>query len=313
MYGLAILGFIGLLELVGLIIFILVLVKIAKQRAWLHLVLSLLFCGIYSFIIGWVKHKQWQLTREMIVWTVCTVLSVGLALAAGNEAQQELAKLLGQEQPEMSQDLQMLAAKAKAARAKAMAKRKAAQKKKAVADPFKAAVALWQDGRYRNPQQAVNHMTAFVKKNPNNAAGYNNRGLAYLDLKKAPQALKDFDKAIALNPNYAEAYNNRGTIHFARQVYDKALADYEKVVQLAPKAAEGYLNRGLALQRLEEQEASCRDFHTACTLGDCEGIKWARARGLCGESPVKEQPEPGAAPKAPAKLPPAPPKLKAQS
>ena len=49
-----------------------------------------------------------------------------------------------------------------------------------------------------------------IRLNPNFDMAYNNRGLAYKNLRQYDQAIQDFDKALQINPNNASAEYNRG-------------------------------------------------------------------------------------------------------
>jgi len=46
-------------------------------------IISLLTCGFAAFIIGWMKHKEWGLSKTMKVWTGCLILGFILQVAAG--------------------------------------------------------------------------------------------------------------------------------------------------------------------------------------------------------------------------------------
>lgn len=56
-------------------------------------------------------------------------------------------------------------------------------------------------------------LTAVIRANPRDPAGYNVRGSAFGRSGNYKDALRDFDMAIKLNPRYFEAYNNRALIH----------------------------------------------------------------------------------------------------
>jgi len=47
---------------------------------------------------------------------------------------------------------------------------------------------------------------------PKNALAYNNRGVAYYDIKKYSQAHQDYTEAIKIDPLYVRAINNRGNV-----------------------------------------------------------------------------------------------------
>jgi Flp pilus assembly protein TadD len=57
---------------------------------------------------------------------------------------------------------------------------------------------------------------------PQDAAAYYNRGLAYHEKGDLDRAIADFDQALALDPQAAEAYNNRGTAYYDKGDLDHA-------------------------------------------------------------------------------------------
>jgi tetratricopeptide (TPR) repeat protein len=60
-------------------------------------------------------------------------------------------------------------------------------------------------------------------------------------------AIADFTEAIRLDPDYAAAYNKRGlAYHDGKKDYDRAIADYTQAIRLDPNYANAYNNRGLA-------------------------------------------------------------------
>ena len=72
----------GLLGLAVLVCYIIVLVKLFKDKGPLHGVLGLL-CGLYAFIWGWMNAFRQNLLFVMIAWTLLILLSgfVNLALS----------------------------------------------------------------------------------------------------------------------------------------------------------------------------------------------------------------------------------------
>lgn len=68
-------------------IFIMVLVKLVKEKGILHGIVGF-FCSIYPFIWGWMNHKRLAITKLMAIWTAFTVLSavmpvIGVFLGVG--------------------------------------------------------------------------------------------------------------------------------------------------------------------------------------------------------------------------------------
>jgi tetratricopeptide (TPR) repeat protein len=69
---------------------------------------------------------------------------------------------------------------------------------------------------------------------PENAAVYCNRALAYLKLKKYSKAIEDCEKALKLNPEYMKAYHRRGKARMEMSNYRDAVKDFEIVLKAEP-------------------------------------------------------------------------------
>lgn len=69
-------------------------------------------------------------------------------------------------------------------------------------------------------QGAVFQFTQAIKKNPNYAEAYYNRGNARLVLENDREAIKDFEQAIKINPEYVDAYLSKANAH--RKLSQKA-------------------------------------------------------------------------------------------
>ena len=111
---------------------------------------------------------------------------------------------------------------------------------------------------------------------------YFNSGIAYYELGKHQQAIKDFNQAIRLDPKFAEAYNNRGIAYGkGKGQYGQAIADYTKAIELNPKYADAFYNRGIGYINLGKKDRACDDWRKACELGDCDILNWAKKEGVC--------------------------------
>lgn len=95
---------------------------------------------------------------------------------------------------------------------------------------------------------------------------FNNRGVAYAELKEHDEAIADFNRALALDPKYAQPYNNRGLTYDEQGEFDKAMSDYRQAIALDPKDAQAYYNRGLAYAKREKLQDAMRDFDRAIAL-----------------------------------------------
>ena len=143
------------------------------------------------------------------------------------------------------------------------------------------ALALWQAGKYTDPNKAVSYWSQAISSKQNTAAAYSNRGLAYHGLKQYQKAVDDYSQAIKLDPDYAAAYNNRGNSYYELNEYKLALKDFDRSLQLKPKYAKAHLNRGLVFYQMDQNAQACNDFQRSCDQGDCDGVKWAMKNGIC--------------------------------
>jgi hypothetical protein len=68
------------------VLFILVLIKLFQNEGTGKGILGLI-CGLYTFIWGWMKHKELDITKIMIAWSALIVLSMILSTLAQSAAQ----------------------------------------------------------------------------------------------------------------------------------------------------------------------------------------------------------------------------------
>ena len=138
---------------------------------------------------------------------------------------------------------------------------------------------LWGDDVVRFWGQAIKHKQNTVK-------AYNNRGLAYHDLKQYELAIKDYSQAIQLDSGYVAAYNNRGNSYYEMANFQEALKDFNQSLQLKPDYSKAHLNRGLAFYQMDKNIQACTEFQKACDLGECDGLKWALKNEMCTSTPL---------------------------
>lgn len=113
-------------------------------------------------------------------------------------------------------------------------------------------IALWSDS---------------IRKSPQKARPYSNRGFAYALENKFDQAIYDFTRAIQIDPNYSEAFNNRGMAYADKGDIANALSDYNRALQQTPKYAEAYYNAAVAYFLKKDFKKSWEAAHNAERLG----------------------------------------------
>lgn len=277
----------GLLSIASFVIFVMVLIRSFKDGGILHGILGLLTCGMYTYIWGWIKGKQLQLTKTMLLWTLCWIGSLAIPFVMGTSALMKAVPmaeefgLQAQKPREIKLPARLKNRTEKSAAKAAPQGKKHPQAAPANADWNSQAVALWRQGQYTDPQKAAGLLVKAIQKDPRMAEAYNNRGNAYRELKKYREALQDYNQAISLDPQFVIAYGNRGNVYYDQQNYPMAIRDYNKAISLDSSYHRAYLNRGLAYHQMKRIDLACQDFTRACQLGDCEGIQWARKQGIC--------------------------------
>ena len=121
-------------------------------------------------------------------------------------------------------------------------------------------------GQVKKSPEAIADFTKAIELDPKKVQAYYNRGIAYNDLKKYAEAIADFTKTIELEPKNVGAYVNRGNAYGGLGKYPEAIADYTKVIELTPKDEGAYYNRGSAYANLRKYAEAIADFTKAIEL-----------------------------------------------
>ena len=277
-------------NILSLILFFVVLIKLFKNEGALKGILGF-FCGIYTFIWGWMKHKQLAMTRLMTVWSLMILLPFVLIPVVGVSSLLEMQKYV--EAYSGSGDIKLSIPSSSSDLKKKLTAKKASKKKikkTSLKTPSgggnngdwgQKAMALWKNGQFKNPGKAVDYWSRTIRSKQNTVEAYNNRGLAYHELRQYDKAIKDFNQAIGLDPARVAAYNNRGNSYYEKDEYQLALADFNQSLKRKPDYAKAHLNRGLVYYQMDKTDQACSDFQKACDHGDCDGSKWAKKNAIC--------------------------------
>ncbi len=70
----------------SLVCWIMVLIKLFKEKGVLHLILGII-CALYPFIWGWINVTRLNIKNVMLAWSGCVVLQIIFQLLAGVTAQ----------------------------------------------------------------------------------------------------------------------------------------------------------------------------------------------------------------------------------
>jgi tetratricopeptide (TPR) repeat protein len=114
--------------------------------------------------------------------------------------------------------------------------------------------------------EAISDYTIAINLKPLYSEAYNNRGLAYVNLKDYDNALADFAKAVELKPTNVSAINNMGNINMVQEKYSEAINYYSRVLQVNPNYS-SYYSRGVCYFYIHEYKLSYEDVIKAKGLG----------------------------------------------
>jgi len=145
---------------------------------------------------------------------------------------------------------------------------------------FAKAHVLWKGDNCTEPQQAVQMLSEVIAKEPNFAAAWAYRGLAYSELGKREEAFEDLTKAIRLDPR-AEYYADRGLVSLRAGVLSAARRDLEYSVKKEQKQYRAWNILGETALREGSAEQACTYFARGCSNGNCEPLQRARKERQC--------------------------------
>ena len=145
---------------------------------------------------------------------------------------------------------------------------------------FAKAHVLWKGDNCANPQEAVRMLNEVIAKDPDFAAAWAYRGLAYSELGKREEAFDDLTKAIRLDPR-AEYYADRGLASLRGGLPAAARRDLDYALKKDQKQHRAWNILGEAAMREGNDGQACKYFNKGCSNGNCEALQRARNEGLC--------------------------------
>ena len=145
---------------------------------------------------------------------------------------------------------------------------------------FAKAHVLWKGDNCAAPQEAVQLLGEALAKEPDFAAAWAYRGLAYSELGKRDEAFEDLTKAVRLDPR-AEYYADRGLVSLRAGVLSAARRDLDYSLKKDHKQHRAWNILGeTALQEGNAAQA-CEYYAKGCSNGNCEPLQRARKNGPC--------------------------------
>ncbi|TWU48429.1 tetratricopeptide repeat protein [Rubripirellula reticaptiva] len=104
---------------------------------------------------------------------------------------------------------------------------------------------------------SIRTLTRVLEANPDDAAAYVARGIAYAKLGNWDSVIADFSQAIRVEPGNPVAYANRAAAWASLGDHDKAIADYERAEQVAKPSTDILVEHaGLLIQKGDFRKAN---------------------------------------------------------
>ena len=131
---------------------------------------------------------------------------------------------------------------------------------------------LWLEGAWlrkrdvRTVDEALAYYTDEIRRDPSDAAWWDNRASVWKEKGEIDNAIKDYTESIRLDPQYAWSYNNRGNAWFDKGECDIAIKDYTEAIRLDPSDPFAYRNRGDAWTTKKDYEKAVKDLSEAIRL-----------------------------------------------
>ena len=93
-------------------------------------------------------------------------------------------------------------------------------------------------------------------------------------------AIRDYSTSLKLNPDDAATYNNRGLAYERAGLHKKAIDDFSRAISLAPDLSYAYYNRGLAYEVANERRRAIMDFRKSYSLNPDNSTYQAKMKDI---------------------------------
>jgi tetratricopeptide (TPR) repeat protein len=123
---------------------------------------------------------------------------------------------------------------------------------------------------------AISILTSIIKRHPESAADYNNRGLLYFQMGKLEKAIADYNQALELDAKLDSAYNNRANFYATQKMWSEALSDYDMALNLNPINVRAWINQGITFRQLGMYEQALDNFEMALHFDQLKGMSYAQ-------------------------------------
>ena len=116
------------------------------------------------------------------------------------------------------------------------------------------------------PDQKIDACTKLIANNPNDAATYERRAIAYGNKKDYDRALADARELIKLDPRIAHYYDFTARLYLSKGDPNSAVLELSKAIGLDPRRAVYYRKRAVARQRLGDYANALADDESSVEI-----------------------------------------------
>jgi choline-sulfatase len=114
--------------------------------------------------------------------------------------------------------------------------------------------------RVHDLEKGVAAMEQAGRANPTDLDNFRNLGIAYLEMRRLPDAEKAFRAILVQDDHYAAAYNGLGLVAVQRGDAETARTNFARAIEVNPDEVEPLLNLGLLYQKTGNRELAIRYY-----------------------------------------------------
>ncbi len=151
-------------------------------------------------------------------------------------------------------------------------------------------------------QSAVEWYSRALDNDPAFAMASLMRGIAQQQLKKYPEAIRDYSEVIMTgDPSFkVVGFYNRGIMKNMTGDFAGAIPDFSQAIELDKKMGAAFFHRGIAKSKTGDLDGRQEDFRQAALLGEINAERWLNTYYPGWRQPLPAPPEPLQLPPTPA-------------
>jgi len=143
-------------------------------------------------------------------------------------------------------------------------------------------------------QSAVDWYSKALDTDPAFAMASLMRGIAQQQLKKYPEAIRDYSEVIMTgDPSFkVVGFYNRGIMKNMTGDFAGAIPDFSQAIELDKKMGAAFFHRGIAKSKTGDLDGRQEDFRQAALLGEINAERWLNTYYPGWRQPPPAPPEP---------------------